>query len=79
MEVRASSQANGGLMTADLITTSEAAELRGVSVWTIARWHRHKGLRAALILKGNRLVFNRADVEAFDPTADDLDDEDGAA
>lgn len=52
------------------ITTEEAAELRGVSIWTIHRWHKQKGLRAAMILKGNRLVFERSVVEAFDPRVD---------
>lgn len=61
----------------DLITTKEAAELRGVSVWTVARWVKDGKLHAAHRLANGHYLFERRVVLEFDPRSSDT--EDGAA
>lgn len=54
-------------LPSDLITQSEAAELRGLSVSAIGQWVRRGRVRS-FELYGRRLV-SRAEVMAYDPEA----------
>jgi excisionase family DNA binding protein len=69
-----------GMPTEDLLTTAQAADMLGVSVWAIHRRVAARRLKAATKLPGtNGYVFHRADVERLAATENHTEDLDGAA
>lgn len=66
---RLNTVSNGATTGEDLLSTRQVAELAGVTVQTVSRWARDKGLTPAWRSdspgdRGAR-VYRRADVEAF--------------
>jgi excisionase family DNA binding protein len=53
------------IVSAELITTNEAAEILGLSVWTVARWARSGKLAAHLQLASGAYLFDKATIEAL--------------
>ncbi len=54
-------------MDDDLLTSTEAAQLMGVTRQTVERWVRENGLRAKVEVRGRRKVyrFRRIDLRDF--------------